>query len=345
MADEALAEKLKYQRRYVEPAVPGDDDLGPLKLLPGKWATRDRGWNMIALPFDTNDRRNFRVLMNQYREELKFTLVDKGVPNRGIGQKNGEVVDNDQLVVTLDYEQVIHQIQVDEDPGSDGKAGGECQVDDPNEKCLAIHHEPGLWLYMTNFNTNDINIARLATIPHGNSALALGTADSKKGAPEIPDLNGLPIGSIAGDDINHPYLASYKKFEDEPFKGTLEGVDAFPGFFPSNLNRILQLVHEGNGPKVLKTTILHVDTTLDKAGIVNIPFIERQADATEMKSTFWIQELDEKDEHGNQKLRMQYSQLIFLDFFERPPGQGEGLIRWPHVSINTLDKVFDGPVS
>lgn len=350
MANEALARKLQREHRYVKPAEPGDDDLGPLMLLPGKWKTQDRGWNMIALPFDTNDRRNFRVLMNQYREELNFTLVDKGVPNRGIGRENGEVVENDQRLVTLDYEQVIHQIRVDEDPPSDGQAGKECEIGDPNEKCLAIHHEPGLWLYITNFNTDDIDIARLATVPHGNSVLALGTADSKKGPPEIPDLNGLPIGGPDGGDINHGYLASYKKFEDEPFKGTLNGVDTFPGFFPTNLNRILQFVHEINGPKVLKTTILHVDTTLDKAGIVNIPFIERQADATEMKSTFWIQELDEQDKHGNQKLRLQYSQLIFLDFFERPDGStnpdgSPRLIRWPHVSINTLDKVFDGPVA
>jgi len=340
---EGLAEKLKYQPRYIEPAKPGDEDLGPLQLLPGKWTTMDRGWNMIALPFDTDDRRNFRVLMNQYREELNFTLVDKGVPNRGIATADGETEDTDQLLVTLDYEQVIHQIRVDDDPKSD-KQGKICEVNDPNEKCLAIHHEPGLWLYMTNFNTDSIDIARLATIPHGNSVLALGRADSKKGRPEIPVLNGLPIGAPGGGDINHPYLASYKKFEDEPFKGTLEGVDAFPGFFPTDLNRILRLVQETDPTPVKSTTILEVDTTLDKAGIVNIPFVERQADATEMKSTFWIQELDAKDEHGNQRLRLQYSQLIFLDFFDRVDGV-DGLIRWPHVSINTLEKTFDGPVA
>ncbi|MGI9419640.1 MAG: heme-binding protein [Geminicoccaceae bacterium] len=343
MANQELAEKLQYQRRYVAPAVPGDEDLGPLKLLPGVWKSEQQGWNMIALPFATDPPPqgfNFRVLMNQYGETLKFTLVDKGVPNRGIDGNVPGTTDTDQFLVTLDYEQSIHQIRVDDEPPSD-KRGPECQPGGDN--CLAIHHEPGLWLNMTNLNTKEIDIARLATIPHGNSVLALGTADSKKGGPEIPVLNGLPVG-VSQDlsNPNNPYLPPYKKFEDEPFKGTAEGVPNFPGFFPTDMNAILRFANEG--VDIARTTILDVDTTLEQAGIVNIPFIEKQADATEMKSTFWIQELVEKDSQGKPKLRLQYSQLVFLDFFEVPGGNGE-LIRWPHISINTMTKEEDGPVS
>ncbi|MDH5672750.1 MAG: hypothetical protein OEZ06_11410 [Myxococcales bacterium] len=50
-----------------------------------------------------------------------------------------------------------------------------------------------------------------------------------------------------------------------------------------------------------------------------------------MKVTFWIQEL----KGGG--LRLQYSQLIFLDFFDRGDRQ-PGRIRWPHVSIHRLTK-------
>ena len=39
-----------------------------------------------------------------------------------------------------------------------------------------------------------IEVARLATIPHGNSVLALGTATCEEEMPEIPPLSGLPIG-------------------------------------------------------------------------------------------------------------------------------------------------------
>lgn len=57
-----------------------------------------------------------------------------------------------------------------------------------------------------------------------------------------------------------------------------------------------------------------------------------------MRSTFWIQELAESDDAGNPRLRLQYSQTVFLDFFPRADG-APGLIRWPHISINTLEKV------
>lgn len=337
--------KYQYQTRYIEPAKPGDEDLGPLKLLPGVWKSKQQGWNMIALPFDTNTRSNFRVLMNQYRETLKFTLVDKGVPNRGIATGCGDTVDTDQFLVTLDYEQVIHQIRVDDEPmSSESIRGKECAVDDEDGQCLAIHHEPGLWLNMTNQRTDGIDIARMATIPHGNSVLALGRSEHLSGKPEIPELNALPIGAPGNGDLEFGYLAPYKRYEDKPFTGTAEGVPGFPGFFPTDMNAILRFALDADPTPVLKTTILHVDTTVQQAGIVNIPFIEKQADASEMKSTFWIQELDAKDEHGRQKLRLQYSQVVFLDFFPRVDGV-PGLIRWPHVSINTLDKVVDAPVS
>ena len=59
-----------------------------------------------------------------------------------------------------------------------------------------------------------------------------------------------------------------------------------------------------------------------------------------MKSTFFIQELAETDETGNPKLRLQYVQVVQLDFFPRFDG-GPGRIKWPHVSINTLEKQGD----
>ena len=47
--------KLKDKKRRLEKPKTNDEELGPLKLLPGKWANLPnlpgRGWNMIALPF------------------------------------------------------------------------------------------------------------------------------------------------------------------------------------------------------------------------------------------------------------------------------------------------------
>jgi hypothetical protein len=322
MLNKQQIQTMKNNGRYVAPAKTGDDDLGPLKLLPGTWKNLPtlpgRGWNMIALPFATEPASplNYRLLLNQYNEELKFTLVDKGVPNRGI-RRNGTTTDSDQLVVALDYEQMIEQIVAEDFPES-GKAG------DPG---LAIHHEPGLWLHMTNETTNGLDIARLATIPHGDSALALGTSEELDGAPRIPNINGLPIG--VPQDLDIGYLSPYKHFHDNLFRGL---------FDPTDPNKLLNDANDGID--IVKTTKLEVDTTVESGGIVNIPFIVKQANAADMKSTFWIQELAEKDESGNPKLRLQYSQVVILDFFPRFDG-APGLIRWPHVSINTMEKVAD----
>jgi hypothetical protein len=51
-----------------------------------------------------------------------------------------------------------------------------------------------------------------------------------------------------------------------------------------------------------------------------------------------LQELAEKDANGDPKLRLQYTQTVMLDFFKREDGK-EGRIKWPHVSINTMEKV------
>lgn len=156
---------LRKQPRQFENKAP-DPALGPLQLLPGVWRNEPslpgRGWNMIALPFapdHASQPLNYRLLLNQYNEELEFTLVDKGVPNRGIRTFGGNTTENDQLLVTLDYQQKIQQIAAADFPDS-GKAG------DPG---LPIHHEPGLWLHMINEISDGFNIARLASIPHGNS--------------------------------------------------------------------------------------------------------------------------------------------------------------------------------
>jgi hypothetical protein len=94
------------------------------------------------------------------------------------------------------------------------------------------------------------------------------------------------------------------------------------------------------GVNIARTTVLEFDTTVESAGINNVPFVVRRANASEMKATFFIQELAETDEYGRPKLRMQYVQVVQLDFFPRFDG-GPGRIKWPHVSINTLEKVSD----
>lgn len=355
---------LKAHRR-IEPAVTGEPALGPLKMLPGTWANiriadrRDdlkgpnpffgngasplhgRGWNIIALPFFGENRPPYRVLMNQYNEVLHFDIVDDKVPNRGIDF--GSRLNTDQSVAALDYTQQIRQIKAADDANS-GKA---------LEDELPIHHEPGFFLNMKDQLIQDFTIARLATIPHGNAANAIGKFVEIDGPPTIPDLSALPEGASNFDvedavkadfpiESERNYLAPYRHFIDSPFLGELS--PPFPGFEPTNVNALIQLGLLGEASKIKKTTELVLDTDVMEGGIHNIPFIERQADAALMRSTFWIMELDEEGPFGEPRLLLAYSQFIFLDFFARRDGR-EGFIRWPHVSINMMEKVAPPPTS
>lgn len=319
---------LRSQTRQLKSARESSQLLGPFEQLPGTWKSDGFGWNLIALPF-ANAPFRYRLLMNQYNETLKFTMIGERVPNRGVPTEefppDPELPDNeesDQFITTLDYEQTIQQVAAADFPDS-GLAGG---------VGLPIHHEPGLFLNLLNKTTNELDIARLATIPHGDSVLALGKSEVILGAPVIPVANGLPLR--ISQDLANPYLEPYKIFIDNPFKGNVN-FDGFPGFGPQDANVLLRLANQGVSIK--KTTVLPFDTTLETGGIVNIPFIVKQANAAEMKATFWFQELDELDVDGNPVLRIQYTQNVLLDFFKVPGS--EELIRWPHISINTLTKL------
>jgi hypothetical protein len=228
--------------------------------------------------------------------------VDTGVPNRGVDLDESK--NTDQFVATLDYDQSIIQIAAKDFPES-GEAG----------ESGPIHHEPGLFLHMTNMATNSFDLARLGSIPHGNSVLALGKARIIDGAQVIPQDSGLPKGF---SKLGNPYLAPYKHFHENLFQGV---------FDPTLPNKLLNEANKG--VNIVKTTELTFDSTIESGGISNIPFIKKQADATKMKASFWIQELDQKDSKGNPILRLQYTQTVILDFFG---------IEWPHVSINTLQK-------
>lgn len=309
-------------------ALDDNDALGPLAKLTGRWTSQQQGWNLIALPFkNPASPFSYRLLMNQYGENLDFLFVDKNIPNRGIDpDQDGNT---DQLLAGLDYQQIIKQVAADDSPSSNLKS--------PNGN--GIHHEPGLFLHILNHTEEHegvpLSIARLATIPHGDSVLALGKARSFDGPPNIPDLNAFPL-NVDQNVINNPYLAPYKHFEDNKFFGTVPtSLPGFPGFFASNANSILQFAVKGI--KVKKTTELHFDTKFGTGGINNIPFVVKEANATEMIATFWIMELDPIGPGERPEFMMMYSQTVFLDFFPSKDEPGK-LIRWPHVSINSLRK-------
>ncbi len=304
--------------------------LEAFRHLPGLWtnvwSTAKRGWNIMALPFaDPDSSHDYRLLINHYEEELRFSFVDDDVPNRGLSRRDSDASQLDQFVIALDYQQTVRQLKAVDFPAS-GVAGG----------MEAIHHEPGLFLRMINQTTDELTVARLATVPHGNSLTALGRWRSYKGGPEIPDAVAFPVGVVAdppgavgGAEVDD-YLYPFRHFVDNPFLGDID-VPYFPGFSPDNANRLLQLSIPSN---VVRTTEIHFDTTVEQAGIVNIPFIVKQAEPTSMTSTFWVMELAYGD------VWLAYSQTVMLEFAGRRDGR-PGRIQWPHISINLMTKVAE----
>jgi hypothetical protein len=198
---------------------------------------------------------------------------------------------------------------------------------------------------MTNKVADQFDVARLGTIPHGDSVLALGTSDFATQPIKIPNPSGLPIGLPGGGgDVNAPidparpgYLDPYRHFHQNPFMGGVT-TPGFPGFEPVDP---LNLLRQGlSGLNINRTMVLDFDSTVQSGGILNIPFVIAEANPTEMRSIFWIHELNDLDQNGRRKLVMQYAQIVMLEFF--PKGNGQpGLIKWPHVSINTMEKVSE----
>ncbi len=321
-----------YQRHFEIMGQEPAGELGPLQHLPGTWQANGTGWNMIALPFmDAPDPATvpYRILMNQYDETMVFAFVDDNVPNRGIAA--------DQRVATIDYQQQIKQTAAEDFPPST-EAGG---------AGLPIHHEPGLWIWVKDQRTDGIDVARMASIPHGNSVLALGESSIHESMPDIPPINALPFGrfedlSTLGYDVNFdPYLAPYRHYIDNPFMGDVSGLPGFPGFSPADMTAILRFANQG--VPIVRTTRLSVDTRRADGGVNNMPFTAREAEPVSMASTFWLQEVADKSYDCGYRLRMQYAQVVMLNFFRPRQDQMPGRAQWPHVSIATLDKIEGGP--
>jgi len=155
--------------------------LGLLQDLAGTW--KGKGFNLIARP-DFHDKTDLYLQLNQTRETLKFDPIGSSIPNRGFGQDDIELFG-------LTYLQQIS------DAAFDG----------------ALHIEPGIWVTQpnTDFPSESVPkpeqlVARMGTIPHGNSLLAEGIAEPFTGPPVLtvpgtqyngslfPSFNSTPFG-------------------------------------------------------------------------------------------------------------------------------------------------------
>lgn len=381
---QSLIDEMNTNGREIYIAEKDDAKLGPLRWLPGTWENTEElkgfGFNMIALPFGGKDSENgYRLLMNQYNEVLNFIVADVGVPNRGSDPVSGEP--SDQTAVALSYSQIVTQISSEDSflVSAAGKQVSTLSKTNISDKFdgKGIHHEPGLWIYMTDQNKSlnnpniEINVARMGSIPHGNSFIAVGTSrenewDELSPAQQsqlIPDINGIVVGG--GSDPNQrsldpifdknnntiiiDYFAPYRHFNQNPFQGKIK-IPGFGGLDPVHATDLLRHVFENVLKKigvVKRIKRLRVDSTHDHAGINrvvnptigNTPFITRQADTTAMNSFFIMYEIEDA-KTGQLRYFLQYAQNVILDFIGRPDGH-PGRARWPHISINTMERVSE----
>jgi hypothetical protein len=277
-------------------AAEAEVNLGPLAPLVGTWRGAG-GWNLIAVPappLPKQSQPRFTLLIEQIIDTIVFKPILALVPNRGglIGIMK---------IPGLYYEQTVYQ---------------------QSNPTQLMHIENGMWLLMplpqppmpgTHPPKDWVpQIARMSTIPHGNSLVAVGEVTERSGGPVIPTNSALPeIGQV---QFIPGYLDPY--LFGAPIK-------------TDDVNNVLRGANED--VPIRHTTTLDVSTA-NGGGIANIPFIQANADARNFKGTFWIETL----QAASQPTRLQYSQQVDLFFISRLDGQG--LVKWPHITVSTLTK-------
>jgi hypothetical protein len=277
------------------------DNLGALRDLPGFW--EGTGFSLTARPdFDSADGDGLFLELNLLRETIEFTTVGSPILNRGSLQ-------DDIALYGVTY---LHRV-------TDASTGG------------ALHIEPGVWLTIppTTAPASDTSIARLSTIPHGNSVCAVGVPQYviPDGLPEIPPANTVPwvVGApVPPPGTRNPYAAydldTPTEFRTKPLPAEITQA------IVDDPNVILRQALEGH-------TLTHITrlivSTASAADLCNIPFVSANANAVSLESVFAIERV--QGQQDTEYLQLQYSQTALLQF------RGQN---WPHVTVGTLIKAF-----
>lgn len=287
--------------------------LGSLSQLPGTWT--GQGFNAIWRPHDiTNSGQDRFLELNLTSETLVFTEINGDIPNRGLLMP-------DIAMRGLTYMQ---------------------QISERNNPAQGLHIEPGIWAHVpqTSNPAEPRTVVRMASIPHGTTILAQGRGTVVPGAPSIPNNNIIPF------DVGTPPLPNSAFGQQEAIFTELNLSVPTPFRFESpggvtqqmvqNPNSVLQ--HAIQGQTIEQTLTIFITTNhtpVKGGGTANTAFLQAatfppggNAKCVEMTATFWVEQV--KGQPGQpDKLQLQYSQLVQLDFNGR---------RWPHVTVATLQK-------
>jgi hypothetical protein len=284
------------------------------------------GFSLVSLPDPTKDPP-FRLKLNATKEILTLTSVGGKIPDA----PNMEFLG-------------LHYFQ---------------QISDASTSA-ALHLEPGIWLVPVPKDSKpkdpkeEVNIVRLSTIPHGTSLLAQGLAPptchpkppdlapvSCKDPPNIGPANAIPF--TLDPEFGYRWDVTDPKYIEPFLSATLPpGIPA-----GASVNPNIILVRGLENLDIRETITFKVSATpvadIDKArvaggiggdGLLNIPFLAANANATSFASTFWIETVSDdnlpvSDPNHREHSQLQYSQTAILDF---------GGLKWPHITVGTLIK-------
>ncbi|TRX32753.1 hypothetical protein FNW52_16495 [Flavobacterium sp. ZT3R18] len=292
-------------------------NLGVLQTLTGTWV--GPGFNLIEVP-NMNQAKpgppptdKFKIILNSTSETFTFSSIGGDIINRGNAQQ-------DIAFMGLHYLQQVNDVNL-----PSGKNG--------------IHLETGLFLNLPNGTDPAVqpSIARLGSIPHGDSLLAQGTFFTINGGPQFDIADPTPFFIVDGKRQNKTsdtYLSQLKNAV--PPAGIPQEVIMNPNILLENAIK---------GQNITQTIVILLDAnpvdgvanpgvTAPVGGITNIPFINVNANANSLSAIFWIETVQNPD--GSTFLQLQYTQTVILDFPVFAPDGSVVEIKWPHISVATL---------
>jgi hypothetical protein len=290
-------------------------DLGLLLDLPGRW--EGKGFNLIARPARQGVATNptFFLELNATHETLEFTAIGGDIPNRG-------EIEPTVLLHGLHYLQSVSDCE-------DGSG---------------IHKEPGLWVHVppTAANTSETYV-RQASIPHGDSLVAQSSFfKSLAGGPVIDPVDAFPIpipNPIPPlNDVTHPVITDptyLQPYLNDPLPGECLPKGLVAAKTIRDPTEVLRA--QIKGQTIQQTSVIAITTSFPSPlttsptvqGIVNIPFVTRNANTTQMDAIFWIEKVTHPKIANRHFMQLQYVQRVILDFAG---------IHWPHFSVATLIK-------
>jgi hypothetical protein len=248
--------------------------------------------------------------LNATQETLEFTAIGGDIPNRGD-------IERTALLHAVHYLQTV----------------ADCA------DSTFIHKEPGLWLHVPKTAENESETyVRQAVIPHGDSVLAQSsffTPEPIAQGPNIESVNALPFPLAdpipALNDVTHAtvtspeYIGPYLN-DPLPAECLPHGLNAAATI--KDPTEVLRAQIQG---QTITETDVIVISSAPAGGIVNIPFVVKNANASQMDAIFWIEKVARPayDAREMDFLQLQYVQRVILDFDN---------LHWPHVSVATLVK-------